>query len=42
MTACLIVDDEHDIRTLIALSLRREAVTCSSRRRFNPSTGYFG
>ncbi len=28
MTACLIVDDEHDIRTLIALSLRREAVTC--------------
>ncbi|HUN00096.1 MAG: sigma-54-dependent Fis family transcriptional regulator [Halothiobacillus sp. 20-53-49] len=28
MTDCLIVDDEHDIRTLIALSLRREAVTC--------------
>lgn len=28
MTACLIVDDEHDIRTLIALSLRREGVTC--------------
>jgi two-component system response regulator PilR (NtrC family) len=28
MTACLIVDDEHDIRTLIALSLRREDVTC--------------
>ena len=28
MTACLIVDDELDIRTLIALSLRREGVTC--------------
>jgi two-component system response regulator PilR (NtrC family) len=28
MTACLIVDDEHDIRTLIALSLRREDVVC--------------
>ncbi len=28
MTACLIVDDEHDIRTLIALSLRRENVVC--------------
>ncbi len=28
MTACLIVDDELDIRTLIALSLRREDVTC--------------
>lgn len=28
MTTCLIVDDELDIRTLIALSLRREGVTC--------------
>lgn len=28
MTACLIVDDELDIRTLVALSLRREGITC--------------
>ncbi|WP_407275864.1 sigma-54-dependent transcriptional regulator [Halothiobacillus sp. DCM-1] len=28
MTACLIVDDELDIRTLIALALKREGVTC--------------
>lgn len=28
MTACLIVDDEIDIRTLIAMALKREGVTC--------------
>ncbi len=28
MTACLIVDDEIDIRTLIALALKREGVAC--------------